>query len=174
MARMPSLHSHYRDRALCRHHRGGTKSGAYKSCTYRCCRRSHCRWRERDGLCASLHGRFIALRRGLVRWHDRLLHLGRRRAWAAPSALVTSRPCEVEGGGVGAQGGMRTRKMHQCRDSTLSEKSWLVAVSIRCRSPSASIRQSCNRGPSPFRSKRRTDRASSATNGLQPRLYSSP
>ncbi len=47
-----------------------------------------CRRRERDGLCASLHGRFIAICGGLVRRHDCAVHVSRRSIGTAIAAVV--------------------------------------------------------------------------------------
>lgn len=68
--------------------RGGTKSCAHEPSAYRCCRWSHCRRRERDGLCTSLHRRFIAVCCGLVRRHDCAVHVSRRSTGTARIALV--------------------------------------------------------------------------------------
>ncbi len=50
--------------------------------------RSHCGRRERNGLRAALHRRFIAVRCGLVRRHDCAVHLGWRSIGTAAIALV--------------------------------------------------------------------------------------
>jgi hypothetical protein len=56
MAGMPALDSDHRDRALRYRHLGSAKSRAHESLARGSFRRSHCRWRERDGLRSSLHG----------------------------------------------------------------------------------------------------------------------
>src|SRR6266576_6732138 len=109
---MPALDSHHRYRAFRSYHFCGAKGRAHEPCSYWCCCRSHCRWRKRDGLRASLHRRFIAVRCGLVRRHDCALHVGRRSIRAAVVEVVTFR--------------VRTGRMHRFSDSTESEKSWLA------------------------------------------------
>ncbi len=91
VAGMPALDSDYRDSSFRYLYLGRAKSCAYQSCSYRCCCRSHCRRRKRDGLCAALHRRFIAVRRCLVRRHNSAMHLSRCSIGTAAIALVKAR-----------------------------------------------------------------------------------
>src|SRR6266404_1455868 len=88
MAGMPSLHSDHCDSSLRRFNLGRTKGCAYQPCACGCFRRSRRGRRERNGLCAPLHGRFAAVYCSLVRRNDCTVHPCGRSIGTAAVALV--------------------------------------------------------------------------------------
>ena len=88
VAGMPFIDSNHRHRPLCGDYLCGAKSCAHQPCSRRCIRRPCCWRRQRNGLRLSLHRRFIAVCRGVVRRNDCAVHLGRGIPGTSALALV--------------------------------------------------------------------------------------
>src|SRR5260370_20707897 len=85
---MSGVDPDHRNRAVCADDVGGAPGGADRPAPGGCFRRSRRGRRERNSLCAPLHGRFAAVYCSLVRRNDCAVHPGRRSIGTAAVALV--------------------------------------------------------------------------------------